>query len=511
MSARCSRAQHGVDRLTRRRIQAVFDASAIEQRHTVLTDLATPPGSARGRGSRLRRCGGATALAPSTGTRNDLYIATAPALFAEAAREALRDGRIEPSAVTHVVTVSCTGLFAPGPDYRLVRDLGLSRPSSATTSDSSGCAAALPGLRVATALAATQPDAVVLVVCTELCTLHVRSSADPQQIVAASVFADGAAAAIVTADPAIGRAGGLDLERFGTALTDEGETDMVWTIGDEGFDMVLSAEVPRIIGREIQGAVARSWRRRRAGASGPCTRAGAACSTASRPGWSSTPTRSAASRGVLRDFGNMSSATILFILATLLRDDAVGDGARVAALAFGPGLTVESALLTKRRVAEAVDATTSPSPWRHPRDAGEWPPSLSASTRAGCAPRSGRRTRPAEPGRGRMTLAVRDDDVAELMDDPECDPDRLAATLRRFGTVNRLVSGWGAVYRRTLAPPPRVARAPRTRARPRLGRRRPRGAAGRGCPARRARRGSGPASTPTRARTRWRSSAAGPT
>ena len=347
-------AQDGVDRLTRRRIQAVFDASAIEQRHTVLADLATPPGP-RAAGAPAFVDAEGRLLSPTTGTRNDLYIATAPALSAEAARAALRDGGVEPSAVTHVVTVSCTGLFAPGPDYRLVRDLGLSPTVERCHLGFIGCAAALPALRVATALAATRPDAVVLVVCTELCSLHVRASDDPQQIVAASVFADGAAAAIVTAAPAVGRPGGLELERFGTALTDEGETDMVWTIGDNGFEMVLSAEVPRIIGREIQGAVARFLGDDGEPAVWAVHPGGRSVLDRVETGLELAPDALAASRGVLRDFGNMSSATILFILAALLRDDAVGDGARVAGLAFGPGLTVESALMTKRRVAEAVD------------------------------------------------------------------------------------------------------------------------------------------------------------
>jgi predicted naringenin-chalcone synthase len=253
------------------------------------------------------------------------------------------------------VTVSCTGLFAPGPDYRLVRDLGLSPTVERCHLGFIGCAAALPALRIATALAATRPDAVVLVVCTELCSLHVRASDDPQQIVAASVFADGAAAAIVTADPAVGRPGGLELHRFGSALTDEGETDMVWTIGDHGFEMVLSAEVPRIIGREIQGAVARFLGDDGAPDVWAVHPGGRSVLDRVETGLELAPDALAASRGVLRDFGNMSSATILFILAALLDDADIGDGVRVAGLAFGPGLTVESALMTRRRAARAAD------------------------------------------------------------------------------------------------------------------------------------------------------------
>ncbi|WP_203581466.1 type III polyketide synthase [Microbacterium hibisci] len=347
-------AQEGVDRLARRLIHAVFDASAIEHRHTVLGEFApaavadpADPAAFADADGRL--------LSPTTGARNERYIAAAPELTAAAARRALLDGEIDPSTVTHVVTVSCTGLFAPGPDYRLVRDLGLSPTVERYNVGFMGCAAALPGLRVATALAATRPDAVVLVVCTELCTLHLRPSSDPQQIVASSVFADGAAAAIVTADPAAGRPGGLELDRFGTALTSEGETDMVWTIGDNGFEMILSAEVPRIIGREIRGAVGRFLGDDGAPEVWAVHPGGRSVLDRVEGGLELPPDALAASRGVLRDFGNMSSATILFILAAMLRDEGIADGARVAGLAFGPGLTVESALMTRRRPAARTD------------------------------------------------------------------------------------------------------------------------------------------------------------
>ena len=349
-------AQPGIDRLTRRLIHAAFDASAIEHRHTVLTELGTGAARARSDPSFLDATG--ALLSPTTGERNALYTRLAPQLSADAAHKALTDAGIPASAVTHIVTVSCTGFFAPGPDYRLVRDLGLPTTAERYHLGFIGCAAALPALRLAARLADAQPDAVVLVVCTELCSLHVRASEDPQQIVAASVFADGAAAAVVTSVENDG--GGFELDRFGTALTDEGESDMVWTIGDNGFEMILSAEVPRIIGREIRGAVERF-----VGGDRPPDRwavhpGGRSVLDRVESGLGLSPQALAASRDVLRDFGNMSSVTILFILRALLHDETVGDGARVAALAFGPGLTVESAMLTKRAAArEAVTAEGS--------------------------------------------------------------------------------------------------------------------------------------------------------
>lgn len=340
--------QPGTDRLTRRLVHAAFDAAAIERRHTVLSQLggaqhppAPPAGVDFVTGERQL-------LVPTTGARNTVYESAAPALSADAARAALDDAGVQPSRVTHVVTVSCTGFFAPGPDYRLVRDVGLPPTVERYHLGFIGCAAALPGLRLAERITASQPEAVVLVVCTELCSLHIRASSDPQQIVAASVFADGAAAAVVTADPAVGDGSGLELERFATALTSDGEKDMVWRIGDEGFEMTLSAEVPRIIGREIRGAVGDFFGETDAPDAWAVHPGGRSVLDRAESGLELDPLALAASRGVLRDYGNMSSATILFILRRLLLDDDVSDGASVAALAFGPGLTVESASLRKR-------------------------------------------------------------------------------------------------------------------------------------------------------------------
>ncbi|WP_345800831.1 type III polyketide synthase [Microbacterium sp. AZCO] len=341
-------AQPGLTRITQRLIHAAFDASAIDHRNTVLTDLvAVADGEVvRDAAPAELDLAGAdgTILVPSTGDRNDAYIRLAPPLFAEASAQALAEASLSPADVTHVVTVSCTGMFAPGPDFRLVQDLGLPRTVERYHIGFMGCAAALPGLRAAARICAAQPDAVVLVAAAELCTLHIRSSEDPQQIVAASVFADGAAAAVVSAR-SFGDGPRLELDRFGTVLTSEGESEMVWTIGDQGFDMVLTAEVPRIIGREIRDAVGGFLGEDRPDA------------WAVHPGGRSVLDRVEsglgldqaalqASREVLRQQGNMSSATILFILRALLHDAALGD-ARIAALAFGPGLTVESALLRR--------------------------------------------------------------------------------------------------------------------------------------------------------------------
>lgn len=338
-------AQPGMDRMAQRRVHGAFGAAGIDRRHTVLGDLA---GSATADPDAVFVGADGSLLSPTTAVRNALYERFAPPLCAEAARAALDGAEVEASAVTHVVTVSCTGFFAPGPDFRLVRDLRLAEHVERYHLGFIGCAAGLPALRLAARITAAQPEAVVLVVSAELCSLHVRAVDDPQQIVAASVFADGAAAAVVTAAPAFRDAPGLDLERFGTALTGEGESDMVWTIGDHGFEMTLSAEVPRIIGREIRGAVHGFLGDDPVPDVWAVHPGGRSILDRVETGLELPDGALAASRAVLRDHGNMSSATILFILRELMRGESLADGDRIAALAFGPGLTVESALLTAR-------------------------------------------------------------------------------------------------------------------------------------------------------------------
>ncbi|RIJ11979.1 type III polyketide synthase, partial [Clavibacter michiganensis subsp. insidiosus] len=259
--------QPELGRLGTRLVSAAFNASGIRTRHTVIGELGTAPGMAGadapaevdGEPVFYDRASGRI-LTPGTGARNDTYIREAPALLLGAARQAVDEAAgIEAADVTHVVTVSCTGFYAPGPDYQVVRGLGLSASTQRFHLGFMGCYGAFPALRMAAQFCAADPDAVVLVVCVELCSLHLHSSNDADTIVASSVFGDGAAAAVVTARPAPAGSTVLDLEAFETVLTPVGEDDMAWTIGDQGFDMILSSYVPKIIDEHITGALAPLW------------------------------------------------------------------------------------------------------------------------------------------------------------------------------------------------------------------------------------------------------------
>ena len=337
--------QPGLSRLGVRRLRAAFDVSAIETRHTVLTEFLAAPesGDPVHHDARTR-----TVLTPSTGPRNAAYVREAPPLFLAAAKQALGGSDLGPDDVTHVVTVSCTGFFAPGPDYLLVRQLGLPTTTQRFHLGFMGCYGAFPALRLADAVCRADPDAVVLVVCAELCSLHLHLGDDLDTLVSASLFADGAAAAVVSGRPPAAREDRLTLDRLGTALTDDGEADMAWTVGDQGFDMVLSRSVPRILGTALPAALP--------GLLGEVL-PGDLQRWAIHPGGRGVLDQvqtvldldddaMAPSRDVLRRYGNMSSATVLFVLAELLRRPA-GAAERIGMLAFGPGLTVESAVLTR--------------------------------------------------------------------------------------------------------------------------------------------------------------------
>ncbi len=326
--------QPGLSRLGARLVATAFDSSGIDSRATVVESLV------EGGDSELLDADGRIVPA-TTGARNDLYARHASPLAVEAGRRALAAAGVEASEVTHVITASCTGFVSPGPDLALVQELGLDAGTARLHVGFMGCSAAFPALRTAEAICRADPASVVLVVCVELCTLHLRATDEPEQIVAMSLFADGAAAAVVAARRAPGPS--LAIDGFLTGLLPDSIDEMRWTIGDGGFLMRLSSRVPGIIGRGIREAVAPLL------PDGP----GSVSGWAVHPGGRSIVDHvqdalalpddaMRHSRGVLADHGNMSSPTVLFVLRRLLAEQRAGI---VCAMAFGPGLTLEAARL----------------------------------------------------------------------------------------------------------------------------------------------------------------------
>ena len=336
------------DRQTQAIIHRVYNQSGIRRRYSVIGDLADiqtghlffmPDGSV---------------VSPGTAARNQRYTECAPRIITEVGAQ-LIDGVAGSRAedVTHVVTVSCTGFFAPEPAYVAVRELGLSPHTKRFHIGFMGCFAAFQALQIARSFCAEDPDAVVLIICLELCTLHLQFSRDPDALVSGALFGDGAAGVLVSARTPEPGCCGFRLERFATALSPESEKDMAWTIGDEGFELVLSQYVPTILESNVRDSLAplmASYGIDFAGVNLWAVHPGGrAILDKIQAGLELEPAQLAASRRVLSDYGNMSSAAILFVLRGMLTDAEQDDEQIVLAMGFGPGLTVESALLTRLR------------------------------------------------------------------------------------------------------------------------------------------------------------------
>lgn len=285
---------------------------------------------------------------PTTAQRMRRYEVESIPLAERACRGALAQAGVEPGEISHLVTVSCTGFAAPGVDIALIKRLGLSFDVERTHVGFMGCHGALNGLRVSRGLLAAEPAARVLLCSVELCSLHYAYGWDPKKVVGNALFADGAAAVVLgneerTPPPP---AEGWRLAASGARLFPDSEPAMAWRIGDHGFDMILSTKVPNLIQRHL-----RPWLEAWLAEQGlSVERVG---SWAVHPGGPRVltcveaslglpPEATAVSREVLENYGNMSSATILFILRRL-----IGEGASrpCVAIGFGPGLAAEVALL----------------------------------------------------------------------------------------------------------------------------------------------------------------------
>lgn len=271
---------------------------------------------------------------PPTSTRMSAYARYAPALAMEAIA-ALGDA-LDPARVTHIVVASCTGFVAPGIDQIIARRLGLAPTVERVLIGFMGCYAGVTALRTARHIVRSEPGAVVLLVSVELSTLHLSLADAPEPLLAMLQFSDGAAAGIVSAAPH-----GLELGEGRSLALGDSEDLIRWDIGDKGFEMTLSGEVP---GRLREALASPDVQRELFGREGAppllaVHAGGRSVLDAVEHALGADPHALADSRSVLARFGNMSSATILFVLADMMARGARGDG---IAIAFGPGLAAEA-------------------------------------------------------------------------------------------------------------------------------------------------------------------------
>lgn len=322
-------ARERVEPRTRKLFDRMAGRSAIRQRWSVLP-VAASGGSPTEHGG-FYNC----APFPGTAARMDVYAATAPDLALQAI--ANLGERAALTGITHLVVASCTGFVAPGIDQIIARRLGLSPSVERLLVGFMGCYAAVAALRSARHIVRSDPHARVLVVTVELCTLHLQATNDIERLLAMLQFGDGAAAAMVTADS---HGFGID-QPFATTLPESHEL-IRWNITDQGFAMHLSGEVPGRIAQALADpavAEAATGGRAPGDLDGWAVHAGGrSILDAVQNAFQLAPETLDASRGVLADYGNMSSATLMFVLEKLLGGPPINQG---LALAFGPGLAAE--------------------------------------------------------------------------------------------------------------------------------------------------------------------------
>ena len=278
---------------------------------------------------------------PGTAARIRLWRDAGFAMAERAARAALADSGTDPRGVTHCITASCTGYESPGIDAHLIETLGLDRGCRRLNVGHMGCHAAVNALACARDAVLANPGSRALVCCTEVSSAHFQRSARMDRLVANAIFADGCAAAVVG-----GGSDGPELAATASTLIPGTAGEMRWTVGDHGFEMTLGARVPDIlrdaVGPWVAGALAEhglkvgevgGWAIH---PGGPRV-LDAVCAALDLPAGAD-----AHSRAVLREHGNMSSATLLFIVR---RMQAAGVPRPWVGLAFGPGLVGELLLL----------------------------------------------------------------------------------------------------------------------------------------------------------------------
>lgn len=320
----------------KRLLRFIYNATGIESRHSVLSDM--------GHLSNSRSDISSPDL--TTAGRMALYKEHALPLAVSAIKQCMEQSDATFADITHVITVSCTGMYAPGLDIEIVQQLELPTNAKRTAINFMGCYGAFNALKVADDACRANKDAVVLVVSVELCSLHFQNDDDLDHLVSNAIFADGAAAALI--QPMAENRKSLSIEAFNCDLLPQTSEDMAWHIGDSGFDIVLKSYVPEVIESGIAEFMEKLLRQEAITAVNHYAihpggmKILQACETA----LNITKDENKHAYHVMREYGNMSSATILFVLKELMANLTVKNHQEtIFSCAFGPGLTLESMLL----------------------------------------------------------------------------------------------------------------------------------------------------------------------
>jgi predicted naringenin-chalcone synthase len=337
------------DKVAQRKFNYLIRESAIQTKYSVIPDF----------GLERREEGGGKAvlfeqgISPTTATRMKLYATEALGLATQVCEKLLTDLPTPKEEITHIITVSCTGMFAPGLDIALIKKLGLSPEIERFSVNFMGCYAAFTALKMAHHICQASPTSRVLVCCVELCTLHFRDDLTDDNLLSTVLFGDGACALLVAGEARAGQQ--LKIEKFYSTLIPETNDLMGWYIGNQGFEMVLSAQIPRQIEQHILSSYhALLAQTGRTEADYFAIHAGGKNILQSFSRALNLPENALAhSFDVLRACGNMSSPTVLFVLSNVWNSLSTLpplNPQSIYSAAFGPGLSVESALFTTKKL-----------------------------------------------------------------------------------------------------------------------------------------------------------------
>ncbi len=325
------------DEKNKKLIPILYKRSGIDTRYSVFPDFSLARGNWQFFGNNC--------IEPTLEQRMKLFNEEVVALSEKSIRDCLQDTNIQ--EITHLITVTCTGLSAPGLDILLTERLNLPSDIIRTSVNFMGCYAAIHALKIADAFCKGNASAKVLIVCTEICTLHFQKSGDVDSILSSTLFADGSAACLVVGEPT---AKGLNIQQFFSKIALAGQPDMAWTLSGNGFLMTLTNHVPKLIKEEI-GALLTSALQQLNLSIKDITRwavhpGGKNILEAVESSLSLSSTDLTVSYDVLRKYGNMSSATILFVLKQMMQQVTSANlKGNIFTVAFGPGLTIETAML----------------------------------------------------------------------------------------------------------------------------------------------------------------------
>lgn len=284
---------------------------------------------------------------PSLETRMNWFHKYAPTLSVDAIRNCM-EGVCHANDITHLITVSCTGMSAPGLDLQVMELLDLPKTIFRTSINFMGCYAALHALKLADALCASQPGSKVMIVCTELCTLHFQKENTMDNIASSLLFGDGSAAVLVTGNDNLHK--GVRIESFYSEVMTKGKRDMSWELSSNGFLMTLSGYVPELIEEDFAFLVDRALQ------NGSLTKenitkwcihpGGKRILDVIKRSFSFAEGELDHCYSVLKEYGNMSSPTILFVLKNIMKSMHQHKEEKIFAAAFGPGLTMETMIVT---------------------------------------------------------------------------------------------------------------------------------------------------------------------